>query len=251
VFAEMSSLNPVFLLPGALQTKAAEIAQGLLGSFTMGVGQLCTKPGLIFALRGPDTEQFLGKFTELVRGSPSASMLTPHIHESYLANQRTVLTSAEVRVAASSNAPHRADRAEAQPSFATTTAATFLKNPAIATEVFGPFTVVILAESDEEMIACAQALEGQLTATVHATDADQKRVELLLPLLEAKAGRLVYNAFPTGVEVSAAMNHGGPWPATSDVRFTSVGTAAIFRFARPICYQGFPQTLLPPGLRDR
>jgi NADP-dependent aldehyde dehydrogenase len=130
-------------------------------------------------------------------------------------------------------------------------AAEFLRAPALATEAFGPFSLVVLADSDCAMLACAQALEGQLTASIHGTPEDLAGCAALLAQLERKAGRLVVNGFPTGVEVCAAMNHGGPYPATSDSRFTSVGTAAIFRFARPVCYQGFPEAMLPAELRDR
>jgi NADP-dependent aldehyde dehydrogenase len=126
-----------------------------------------------------------------------------------------------------------------------------LSHPEIATEIFGPFTMVVIAETAEQMLACACVLEGQLTATVHLTDADRAEAEPLVDVLAQKAGRLVFNGFPTGVEVSATMNHGGPWPSSSDVRFTSVGTAAILRFARPICYQNCPQDLLPDLLRDK
>jgi len=250
VFAEMSSLNPVFLLPDALRTRGAEIAQGLLGSFTMGVGQLCTKPGLVFALRNTDTDAFVTTLRNLVRTAPCATMLTNRIHRAYAESRASVLSIAGVTLGAASEIAPNSGKTEAQPSFAMTTASDFLKSPEIATEVFGPFTLIVLAEAEEEILTCAQALEGQLTATLHATETDQPKAERLLSILEQKAGRLVYNAFPTGVEVSSAMNHGGPWPATSDSRFTSVGTAAILRFARPVCYQSFPPTLLPLALRE-
>jgi NADP-dependent aldehyde dehydrogenase len=136
------------------------------------------------------------------------------------------------------------------PSVAVTSAQTFLAQPALATEAFGPFTLVVLAESPAEIAACAAALEGQLTATVHGTPADLAGTRPLLAALELRAGRVVINGFPTGVEVCPAMNHGGPYPATTDVRFTSVGTAAILRFARPVCYQGFADDLLPPALQN-
>lgn len=141
-------------------------------------------------------------------------------------------------------------RTEAEPSVATTTAANFLAQPVLATEAFGPFTLIVVANTEDELAACAAALDGQLTATLHATPADLARVRPLLATLEQRAGRLVMNAFPTGVEVSPAMQHGGPYPATTDARFTSVGTAAIFLFTRPVCYQGWPDELLPPALQD-
>ena len=250
VFAEMSSLNPVFLLPGAVQERGAAIAQGLLGSFTLGVGQFCTKPGLVFALRGPDTTAFLGALADAVRAAPCGTMLTPGIRESFLENRAKVTAVAGVDSLAAARAEPQAARTESQPSVATTSAVRFIAQPELATEAFGPFTLVVLAESPAELAACAAALEGQLTATLHGTAAELAQAGELIALLERKAGRLVVNGFPTGVEVYPAMNHGGPYPATTDNRFTSVGTAAILRFARPVCYQGFADALLPPALQN-
>ena len=250
VFAEMSSLNPVFLLAGALRERAAAIAQGLLGSFTLGVGQFCTKPGLVFVQRGSDADGFLQKFSEIVRAAPCGTMLTSGIRDEFLENLGKITGIAGVRSLACGSTAAEHSRTESQPSVATTTASHFLAHPELATEAFGPFTLVIAAESADEIIACAAALEGQLTATVHGTPADLESARALLTTLEQKAGRVVINGFPTGVEVCSAMNHGGPYPATTDVRFTSVGTAAIHRFARPVCYQGFADNLLPPALQN-
>ncbi len=250
VFAEMSSLNPVFLLPEAVKERAAAIAQGLLGSFTLGVGQFCTKPGLVFALRGADTDAFLQKLAEAVRAAPCGTMLTSGIRDAFVKNRDTVTAVAGVKPLAEATAAAAAGRTESQPSVATTTAQDFLKHPELATEAFGPFTLVIVADTAAELNACAAALEGQLTATVHGTPGELANARDLFAVLEQKAGRVLVNGFPTGVEVSPAMNHGGPYPATSDARFTSVGTAAIFRFSRPVCYQGFPDALLPPELQN-
>jgi alpha-ketoglutaric semialdehyde dehydrogenase len=250
VFAEMSSINPVFLLPGALRERASAIAQGLLGSFTLGVGQFCTKPGLIFVQRGPDTDAFLGKLAEVVRAAPCGTMLTSGIREAFLENRTKVTAISGVQPLAAGEVKSEATRTESEPSVATTTAQNFLSNPALATEAFGPFTLVILAENASELFACATALEGQLTATLHGTAADLAGARGLISILEQKAGRLLVNGFPTGVEVCHAMNHGGPYPATTDARFTSVGTAAIDRFARPICYQSFADDLLPLALQN-
>lgn len=250
VFAEMSSLNPVFLLPGAVRERGAALAQGLLGSFTLGAGQFCTKPGLIFALRGPDTDAFLQALATAVQGAACATMLTPGIHAAFVENRAKVTALPDVRILAAAGAAPDASKTQGQPSVAVTTADNFLKHPALATEAFGPFTLVITAASTDEMTACVRALEGQLTATLHGTAADLAAAGPLVALLEQKAGRLLVNGFPTGVEVSPAMNHGGPSPATSDSRHTSVGTAALLRFARPVCYQNFPETLLPDALRN-
>ncbi|HWA85698.1 MAG TPA: aldehyde dehydrogenase (NADP(+)) [Opitutus sp.] len=250
VFAEMSSRNPVFLLPGALRDRGAEIAKGLLGSFTLGVGQFCTKPGLVFAVRSPETDAFLKSFAELVRAAPCGTMLTSGIRDAFHKNRNLVTAVAGVQPLAEGSAAARAPATEGQPSVATTTAKNFIANPELATEAFGPFTLVVIAETARELDACAAALEGQLTATLHGNADDLAGASALVAVLEQKAGRLLVNGFPTGVEVSHAMNHGGPYPATSDVRFTSVGTAAIYRFSRPVCYQNFPDPLLPAELQD-
>ena len=250
VFAEMSSLNPVFLLPGALRERGPALAQGLLGSFTLGVGQFCTKPGLVFAVRGPDTDAWLGTLAAAVRAAAPGVLLTAGIGEAFAANQTRLSTFRGVRAFARSEAPSGSG-VEGRPAVATVAAADFLAQPELsALEVFGPFTLVVLADDPAQLAACAAALEGQLTATVHGQPGELEAAEALLGRLEQKAGRVVINGFPTGVEVSPAMQHGGPYPATTDTRFTSVGTAAILRFARPVCYQGFPPALLPEALRD-
>jgi NADP-dependent aldehyde dehydrogenase len=250
VFAEMSSINPVFVLPGALRERGDAIAQGLLGSFTLGVGQFCTKPGVVFALRGADTDAFVEKLAGAVAQAASGTMLTAGIHAAF-DRARTEVAGVEgvSAVAAAPEAP-AANATSAAPSVAATGAARFLSQPKLATEVFGPFALVVRCENAAEMLACAQALDGQLTATVHGTEADLAAAGQLLEAAEDRAGRVIINGFPTGVEVSPAMNHGGPYPATTDVRFTSVGTAAILRFARPVCYQGFADALLPAELKN-
>lgn len=250
VYAEMSSLNPVFLLPEALRERGAAIATGLTGSFTLGVGQFCTKPGLIFAVRGADTHTFLKTLTTAVQGAACATMLTPGIKSAFEENRTKVTKLPNVTVLAAATAAPDAQKTQGQPSVAVTTAANFLKHPDLATEAFGPFSLVIIGDSADEILACARALEGQLTATLHGTAADLTAATALVSVLEQKAGRLLVNGFPTGVEVSPAMNHGGPSPSTSDVHFTSVGTAALLRFARPICYQNFPPAMLPHALQD-
>lgn len=250
VFAEMSSLNPVFLLPEALRERGAEIAAGLLGSFTLGVGQFCTKPGLVFAVRGEETEAFLTALAAGVRAAPCGTMLTPGIRAAFLANQQRLLGAEGVTLWASAAGEPATERHEARPVVARTTAGRFLARPELAEEAFGPFTLVVEAPDPDALAACAAALAGQLTATLHGTAGDLAGAAALRQLLEERAGRLVLNGFPTGVEVCAAMHHGGPYPATTDSRFTSVGTAAILRFARPVCYQGFPDALLPAALQD-
>ena len=249
VFAEMSSVNPVFLLPEAVESRAESIAQGLFASFTLGVGQFCTKPGLVFALRGAATDRVVSALTKLVEAAPAGTMLTADIHAAFEAERSHLMAVDGVRSIAQA-APAGSSAKQALPSIALTDARRFLVTPQLATEAFGPFALVILADHIDELVACAQALEGQLTATFHATEHDLAQCAALLAAAERCAGRVVINGFPTGVEVSPAMNHGGPYPATTDVRHTSVGTAAILRFARPHCYQGYPDALLPPALRN-
>lgn len=249
VFAEMSSLNPTFLLPQAMEAGAESIAQGLFNSFTLGVGQFCTKPGLIFALRNAATDRFAAALTKLVEASAPGTMLTGDICAAFETERRHIMSMPGVSSLAQA-ATDATGSTQARPSVAVTDARSFLATPALATEAFGPFALLIRVESMEELVRCASSLEGQLTATFQATPGDLMQATGLLQIAERCAGRVVINGFPTGVEVSPAMNHGGPYPATSDVRYTSVGTAAMLRFARPHCYQGFSDDLLPPELRN-
>ena len=177
-------------------------------------------------------------------------MLTSGIRDSFVENRGKVTAIPDVQSLAAGSADADAVKNEAQPSVATTTAKNFIAHRALATEAFGPFTLIIVAEGLAEFSACAAALEGQLTATLHANASDFADARPLLAALEQKVGRVLLNGFPTGVEVCPAMNHGGPYPATTDVRHTSVGTAAMLRFARPICYQSLPDTLLPDSLKN-
>jgi alpha-ketoglutaric semialdehyde dehydrogenase len=248
VFAEMSSVNPVYLLPRALVERPAAIAEALLGSFTLGVGQFCTKPGVVFAVRSPSTDAFLARLAGAVEGSAPGTMLSRGIRAAYDVGLERATSVGGVEVLAA--APPATAATQAAPSVATTTARNFLAHPELATEVFGPFALVVVADDMSEIVECTKALDGQLTATFHATDADLADAEALLEAAERIAGRLIVNGFPTGVEVCPAMHHGGPYPATTDVRFTSVGTAAILRFARPVCYQGFAEARLPVELRN-
>ena len=250
VFSEMSSLNPVFLLPAAVRERATAIAHGLLGSFTLGVGQFCTKPGLVFAVRSAETDGFLQAFSEAVRGAACGTMLTSGIRDAFVKNRAKIAAVAGVQPLVAATVDADAARTQAQPSVAIAAVRDFLAHPELATEAFGPFTLVVLADKLDDFAVCAAALEGQLTATIHATPDEFPAARPLLAALEQKAGRVLLNGFPTGVEVSPAMNHGGPYPATTDVRYTSVGTAAMLRFARPVCYQGVADELLPDALKN-
>jgi len=251
-FGEMSSTNPVFVLPGALRERGEAIATGLHASFTLGAGQFCTKPGIVFVPQGSDAQLLVKKLQELVLGSTPFQLLTPGIRSSYLSAVAGRKVHATVK--SITEAPAPAPAAENGLSVGSvlfeTDAASFLKSFQLEGEIFGPTTLLIQHSSRSELLEIARKLEGHLTATIHGTEQDLHDFGDLVAILENKVGRLVFNGFPTGVEVSHAMVHGGPYPATSDGRSTSVGSQAIFRFARPVCYQGFPDDALPEELKD-
>ena len=250
VFAEMSSLNPVFILPGILRENARAVAEGLCGSITLGVGQFCTKPGLVFGLQGPAFDEFQRQLALRLEAVAPATMLHAGICESYHAGLARARAVDGVAPLARSGREPEAARTEGEPVLLRTDAANFRAHPELAAEVFGPFALLIAAGALAELEQIADGLEGQLTAAIHGTPEDLRDARPLVRRLERRAGRLIVNGFPTGVEVCPAMNHGGPYPATTDVRFTSVGTAALLRFVRPICYQDFPGALLPDALKD-
>ena len=247
VFAEMGSVNPVFLLPGALEERSRQIAEGLKQSVTLGVGQFCTKPGVVVALKGETAAQFISTAAELMKSAAPGPLLHAGIHKSYLQGLKEVSAVPGVQIAATATAPQRI---HAIPMLLVTDADTFLAHHRLGQELFGPSAIIVTASSRQQMLRVAHELEGHLTATIHGTPQDLRDFHDLVDVLREKAGRLIFNGFPTGVEVCPSMQHGGPYPATTDPRFTSVGTAAIERFVRPVCYQGFPQDLLPPELQD-
>ena len=247
VFAEMSSINPVFLLPGVLQQNAETIANHLHGSVTLGVGQFCTNPGLIF-VESAAAKTFLQKLESLMAATSPGTMLTSGICEAYRAGIEKFSKTPGVKNVARVNSA--ANSAQAGAALFATDANVFLANHNLMDEVFGPSTLIVQWNSREEMLEAARKLEGQLTATIHGTPEDFAAHRDLLAILETKAGRLVCNGFPTGVEVAHAMVHGGPYPATSDGRSTSVGTAAMERFLRPVCFQNFPDAAMPDELKE-
>ena len=250
VFAEMSSLNPVFLLPGALRERATQIAEGLKNSLTMGVGQFCTKPGLTFAISGSATDSLKEALSSALKGSVPSTLLHPGIRDAYTESVATVQKIAGVALLAQSEKEADPARTQARATVFATHAETFRAHPVLHAEIFGPAGLLVEATHFAELLALANGLEGQLTATIHAAESDLPHVEELVAILERKAGRVLLNGFPTGVEVCPAMQHGGPYPAASDSRFTSVGTAAILRWVRPVCYQNFPDNALPPELQN-
>ena len=248
VYAEMSSVNPVFLLPAALEAGGSALAQGFVDSLTLGVGQFCTNPGLVFAVGGPALDAFTEAAGAALAGKGAGTMLTAGIHEAYHSGIARLEGSTGLRLVAQGGAEGIGCAARA--ALYECSGAEFAANPALQDEVFGPAALVVRFDSAAQMLAAAEGLHGQLTATVHATQADHPLAAQLLPVLERKAGRVLFNGFPTGVEVAHAMVHGGPFPATSDSRSTSVGATAIDRFLRPVCYQNVPAGLLPQALRD-
>ncbi len=250
VYAEMSSINPVFLLPAALQARGAALAKGFVGSLTLGAGQFCTNPGLLFALAGPELDAFIGAVKTALAEAPPATMLTPAIHEAYGKAAHKLAAEAGVSEAARGPAGHDGGY-EAQSALFVTDAATFKASQAAQAEMFGPSAVLVRCPDLAAMRDLAESLEGQLTATLQLDDpADLSAARDLLPVLERKAGRVLANGWPTGVEVCHAMVHGGPFPATSDSRGSSVGSLAIERFLRPVCYQDLPAALLPAALQE-
>lgn len=250
VFAEMGSVNPVFILPGALKERAAAIADGLAGSVTLGGGQFCTNPGVVVGLDGEDFSGFLTDAGGKVSATPACTLLHNGIRAGYEEGLQAVSDCEGVTVVsrASTNGSTATPAAAA---VLTVSGADFLRHSRLQQEVFGPSTLIVCCASRAEMMTIAHHLEGNLTASIHGTESDLTEFAELVTVLEDKVGRLIFNGFPTGVEVCAAMHHGGPYPATTDTRSTSVGTAAILRFARPIAYQDFPDTALPPELRDK
>jgi 2,5-dioxopentanoate dehydrogenase len=245
----MGSVNPVFILPGALRERAETIAQGMKASVTVGVGQLCTCPGLAVGIGSEHFTQFSEKLKGLIAEASPATMLHPGLLQSYEAGTARLKALDGVQTVQSSKSADRS-KTEGRPSVFTTDFGTFKKHRTLGEELFGPSTVVVRCHSREELHEIAWNLEGHLTATIHGTPEDLSEYTTLVTILENKVGRLLFNGFPTGVEVCPSMHHGGPYPATTDSRSTSVGTAAILRFARPLAWQSFPQAALPPELKD-
>jgi NADP-dependent aldehyde dehydrogenase len=250
VFAEMGSSNPVFLLPGALRERGEAIAKGFAASVTLGSGQFCTNPGMVVLVDAPDATAFLQSAGGLLAAASPGTMVHAGIKTAYDQGVAEATRVPGVRVAARAQGPGAHPQTEAHAALLLTDARTFIETPALAAEIYGPASLAIRCASRPEMVQLARGLHGHLTATIHGTEKDLADFSDLVAVLRRKAGRLVFNGFPTGVEVGHAMHHGGPYPATTDARETSVGSAAIYRFARPVCYQDFPQSALPEELRD-
>ncbi|HEX5057376.1 MAG TPA: aldehyde dehydrogenase (NADP(+)) [Gammaproteobacteria bacterium] len=249
VFAEMGSVNPVFLLPGAAKARAAQIAEGFVASLTLGTGQFCTNPGMVIALDDEATAVFIAETARRLAEVGAGVLLNEHICSAYAEGiERFSAHKGVARVAQGKAAGDSGYYAQA--ALYATTADYLVANSEIQEEVFGPVSLLVKCKSVDEMLRVAGMIKGQLTATLQAESAELAAHSELVDRLGLRAGRLLVNGFPTGVEVCDAMVHGGPFPATTDSRFTSVGTTAIARFVRPVCYQNFPEALLPDALRN-
>jgi 2,5-dioxopentanoate dehydrogenase len=248
VYAEMSSINPVLVLPAALAARGGQIARNFVASLTMGAGQFCTNPGLVVAQESRDLDNFVSAASEALGASPAATMLTPGIFKAYqsgvdrLASHPRVETIARGQIGRGAN--------PGQSALFATDVQSFLVDETLKEEIFGASSLLIRCPNVDTMRELLEHMEGQLTVSLHMDSEDLEEARALMPTLERKAGRVLVNGWPTGVEVGHAMVHGGPFPATSDGRSTSVGTLAIRRFLRPVCYQDFPAALVPEALRD-
>ena len=248
VFAEMGSINPVFLLPEKLKNAATEIAQQYAGSITLGVGQFCTNPGLIIGIESEDLKIFIKELGNAIQKVLPSPMLHRGIAGAYAKNRGNALQQKNVQLVAESITPVKEN--EGTSTIASATGEAFLNNPVLHQEVFGPYSLVIICKDMNEMIAVAQHLEGQLTSTLMATNTDITNNEVLVEAVKNICGRFILNSVPTGVEVCLSMHHGGPFPSCTDSRFTSVGADGIKRFARPIAFQNWSNQLLPDELQN-
>ena len=248
VFAEMGSINPVFLLPGKLKAAATELAGQLAGSVTLGTGQFCTNPGLILGIAGEDLDLFIKELGAAIEKTVPGTMLHPGIAKAYGEKRSAALSQSNVDTVAVAAAKPAEN--QGVPTIASATAEAFFKNPLLHQEVFGPYSLVIRCKDAAELVKAAQHLEGQLTVSLMATDEDIRTNTALVEAAQDLCGRLILNGVPTGVRVSLSMQHGGPFPATTDSRFTSVGADGIKRWVRPLAYQGWLDAALPDALKN-
>lgn len=248
VYAEMGSTNPVFVLPGALKERKEKIAEELSGSVSLGVGQFCTTPGLVFHEQSDDAESFKNVLTQNIEKISAGVMLNEGIQKNYQSGLSKLSGIKGIEVLAQGKDDENGFRGPA--ALLQAPASVYFENKEVEEEVFGPSTVLISSSGKEEILNAAKKLDGHLTATIHGTEEDLEEYSELIEVLEQKVGRIIFNGYPTGVRVCHAMIHGGPFPATTDSRTTSVGTTAIRRFVRPVCYQDLPNAALPDELKD-
>ena len=249
-YAEMGSVNPVFMLPGALKVRAARIAEGFVAALTAGVGQFCTNPGLVLGLESEDWNDFSEIAREKVTAFKPATMLHAGIHTTYESGIADLLTRPSVKLLGHSTAAPDPAKSEAAAYLFHTTQEGLLSDPPLFNELFGPVSTLVSCCDPSEMIAVAERLEGSLSATIHGTEEDLANHRDLVTVLQRKAGRLIFNGYPVGIEVCHSMHHGGPYPATTHSHFTSIGTRAVSRFVRPVCYQDWPDAMLPEELQN-
>ena len=248
VFAEMGSINPVFILPGALKVRSEKVADMYAASITQSVGQFCTNPGLMLALSSPELKQFTSQLSERLEKIAPGTMLHPGIAANYKKNREKALAQKGIALAAESHDQPKENQAIS--TLTTVNASDFLGNPTLVEEVFGPYSLLVMAKNLDELKASLEKIPGQLTATIIGEEDELIEYADFIQLVMEKVGRVIINGVPTGVEVCPSMHHGGPFPATTDARFTSVGTDAIKRFVRPVSFQNFPDSLLPAELKQ-
>lgn len=240
-FGELGSVNPMFVFPEATKARGVSLGEGWVASLTMGAGQFCTNPGIAVVCKGPEGDAFVEAAAKALADAPAQVMLTDGIAEAYRNGKARINASAEVRPILTNDSEGRT----ALPNLFETDGGAYLQNNALGEEVFGPLGLIVRVQDTAEMETLAQGLHGQLTVTLHMDEGDTEAARRLMPLVERKAGRVLVNGFPTGVEVCDSMVHGGPYPASTNFGATSVGTLAIRRFLRPVCYQNVPEGLLP------
>lgn len=248
VYAEMGSINPVFLLNRKLSSSAKQVAEMYAASVTLGVGQFCTKPGVLIGIESEGLDQFKKALAQKLKESPYGCMLNPKIARGYQNKRAEVLSQDGIKILFTPN-PEKENTGSA--SLAEVTGGMFLSNKKLKQEVFGPFTLMVSCADEDEMLEIARDLEGQLTVTIMGNEDELGKHKLLVDTCREKAGRIIFNGVPTGVEVNHSMHHGGPFPATTDSKSTSVGAAAIYRFVRPVAFQDCPEDLLPDELKSR
>ncbi|MEJ2902506.1 aldehyde dehydrogenase (NADP(+)) [Pedobacter panaciterrae] len=250
-FAEMGSINPIFLLPQALKSRAGQIASTYAGSITMGAGQFCTNPGLLIAVKSKELDIFIEHLKIEIERVASATMLTVGIYNNYKKRTTEVLKQPNTEVLAASLVLNADASCQALSIVSTISGNEFLQNPVLQEEIFGPYSMLVIADDTRQLTDIADILQGQLTITMMAEPSELAEYHLLIEKLKDKTGRLILNNPPTGVEVCAAMQHGGPFPATNDSRFTSVGSTAVLRFCRPLAWQNWPDEMLPDELKEK
>lgn len=248
VFAEMGSVNPVVLLPEALKTKGGSLAKTYAGSITVGTGQFCTNPGLLLGIKGDALSSFVNQLSEEILKIEPSCMLHPNIYDAYNKNKNTAISQKGINLSA--DYPSDTKPNYAKQTVTTVDGATFLKNSTLHQEVFGPYSIVVQCDNDIQLEDVIFKLEGQLTGTIMADAHEISKYTNIIAALQTRVGRIIFNGVPTGVEVCPSMMHGGPFPASTDSRFTAIGVHAVKRWVRPFSYQDWPKQLLPDALKD-